>query len=990
MSKKTRSLFVLFAFIAGSLVTLLASPLTPVRADSPPTAALFKITAVEGDGSPQGCVQNCPTVKTNTPTYAAQSVIGSAIASASKIDTFTVNTWDQTSQTNISFEGGCAIISGGLKCWGNNNYGQLGNESTTSSMQSVVTATDGGNPLTGVTDLSTNGKTTCIVASGALKCVGTGNFPGTYTKRTDTWYDTTPVISGVQQSGSRTEIHKLETFDLSNQVLSTVESASWVSDNQMSKKWITIPGFESGVAKVQVGSSMNGGPSSTPQICALTTSGTASCAVIVAGSPTNTNTPWSMAYECVLGQGFVTSTSNPCQTDTYKQRSENGNISTTSAATWTWVDAGATGAVDISMPSDSWGAQSLCIAGARTMCRTFSAGEFGTKIIIEGGDASEAVYVTSGFGPPGLCVYSSGTVSCGAGVSGPTGTTMATKVTPVAVMAKPLSIFFGQFSTMSKIYFVMPNGILAADGWIFSCSGCQTQNGNIVSPVTAFASSTSTDFTYAQSINGATDNANYIPMTVITGTRKARSSVALTVTTASGQALVGTSVRWTAPDAPGTLSSSASSTLATTEGGAARTTLVTGPVTFTLSGGTLANGASMQASSITVIVPESGVVSIPVPDPPAIVSRKISVVLPDGTAVPTATIALKNNYLTYAYQNSGSSTSTWSSRPRDTKGIIGQMSCAYCFVAPPRYATGADGSVTFPSFNPSIRSTAYDADVSYDDGELNQNVKKSFAGITETVSMPFMAKIAVAVADSNPATPETEVPTGAAGSVEVPTSLVDEDGVAISEFTSSVETVCDGMDKGGLISSTAKVETVCTDVSTTSLRDDVQDMSTGKVAAMRVRSFASCSSVMTTKTDAKGKSVFKLCPSVSTKYRIRGKGALASKPFCVVVGGKPCVSAASLNSTSGAQTIKISTVKRGKSITFASINKNAKISVSKGAKVVLVVAASSKKVCSVKGTTVKGLKAGKCSLSVKVTPKATAKVKKPKTKTTKVSVTVAK
>ena len=803
-------------------------------------------------------------------------------------------------------------------------------------------------------------------------------------------------MSRVNGSESRTTANenKLEMFNAANQITFSAVSATWVPDNQMSTKWITIPGFESDVSKVQVGSSNNGGPSSTPQICALKSSGSASCAVIVAGTSDQVGIPSTSMFDCDSNGIYESETYNCSDNNNYKVRTRNGSVSTTSAATWNWVDAGATGAVDISMPSDSWGAQSLCIAGARTMCRTFSAGEFGTKVIIEGGDASEAVYVTSGFGPPGLCVYSSGTVSCGAGTSGPTGTTMATKVTPVAVMAKPLSIFFGQFSTMSKIYFVMPNGILSADSWIFSCSGCQTQTGNIVSPVTAFASSTSTDFTYAQSMNGATDNANYIPMTVITGTRKARSSVSLTVSTVSGQALVGTSVRWTAPDAPGTLSSSASSTLATTDGGTARTTLVTGPVTFTLSGGTLTNGATMQASSITVIVPESGVVSIPVPDPPAIVSRKISVVLPDGTAVPTATVALKNNYLTYAYQNSGSSTSTWSSRPRDLKGIIGQMSCAYCFVAPPRYATGADGSVTFPSFNPSIRSTAYDADVSYDDGELNQNVKKSFAGIVETVSMPFMAKIAVAVADSNPATTETEVQTDAAGSVEVPTSLVDEDGVAISDFTSSVETVCDGMDKGGLISSSAKVETVCSDVSTTSLRSDVQEMSTGKVAAMRVRTSAACTNVMTTKTDAKGKSVFKLCPSVSTKYRIRGKGALASKPFCVVVGGKPCVSAASLTSPSpspsSSTTSKISTVKRGKSITFASIKKNANISVSKGAKVVLVVAASSKKVCSVNGTTVKGLKAGKCSLSVKVTPKATAKIKKPKTMTTKVVVTVAK
>ena len=408
-----------------------------------------------------------------------------------------------------------------------------------------------------------------------------------------------------------------------------------------------------------------------------------------------------------------------------------------------------------------------------------------------------------------------------------------------------------------------------------------------------------------------------------------------------------------------------------------------------------------------MVVGETGTVSIVVPDPPAIVSRKISVTLPDGTGVPSATVQLKNNYLTYAYQNSGTSTSTWSSRPKDSKGYLGQMNCAYCFVAPPRYATGADGSVTFPSFNPSSRSSAYDADVAYDDGELNQNVKKTFLSTTETVQMPFMASIKASLpdadpttatkdADADPTTPEIDVKPDANGAVTVESSLVDEDNAPISELTESVETVNPGCDTGGLVSSSAKVDTICTEggVATSSMNK------AALVRAMGVKKLANCTAVMSAKTNAAGKASLTICPLVSTKYRIRGKGAVATKTFCVVVNGVKCGATGSLTPvaapvaapvfTTPVPAIKISKVKRGKTISFATIKKNSKITVAKGAKVVLVVAASSKKVCSVKGTTVKGLKAGKCSLSVKVTPKATAKVKKPKTKTTKVSITVSK
>ena len=1026
MTKKTRSLFVLFALAAGTLVTLATSPASPVKAAEPvETSAIYKITPVESEAQPLGCVYNCPTLKTNTPTFAVQDSVANTVATATEIDTFNTSAWDQATQAQKTYQGGCAIVGAGLKCWGDNSRGQLGDETTTSSLTTPVTATEGGTALSNVTDVSTNGLTTCVVAGGVLKCVGSGNWEGNYSKRHQMYSNTNTVTNG-STSRVNSNSQKLEIFNAANTLIYTKTDTNWIPDTLVSKNWTTFTALGSNVAKVQVGSGQNG--SSTPTICVLLTTGLAKCAVVTAGTasqPTELNFSGN-EYDCnagSAGDGVYESTSwcnDAGGNFKYRDYGQSGTL--TGSATWTWADAEVTGAVDIAMPADSWGASSICFAGATTICRTFQSGVFGAKQTVENGENSQAVYMTSGWGPPGLCLYSNNTISCGAGTHGTNGvSTVATKVTAVAVMAKPLNIFFGTTQLMQKLYFLLPTGLLAADAWILTCSGCQSQSGTVVAPVTAFSASTSTAFTYAKSVNGATDSSDYIPMTVMSGDRKSRSSVAISVKTASGENLTGVSVRWTAPDAPGLLSSSASSTLATDANGAARTTVTSGPVTFTLSvptvtvcppvcmngqqpsketapatpstAGVLASGATLQAASITVIVGESGSITITVPDAPAIVARKISVTLPDGTPVPNATVQLKNNYLTYAYTNSGTSTSTWSSRPKDTNGYLGQMNCAYCFVAPPKYATGADGSVTFSSFNPASRSSAYDADVAYDDGELNQNVKKTFTSITETVVMPFMAAIKVTLpdadpatpakeADADPSTPGTDINVDATGGVTVVTDLVDEDNIPISDFSQSVETVNAGSscEQGGLVAATDKVTSICASggVAAMSVNE------TSRIQAMSVvsaKAKAGCKATMSATTGSNGKATLKICPTVSTKYRIRATGAIATQTICVRVNKVPCVTAASVGK-------KSVTIMKGKLATFATINKTARIDVPKGAKVALVVAAKSKKFCSVSGTSVKALSKGSCIVSVKVTPKATAKVKKPKTTTTNITVSI--
>ena len=86
---------------------------------------------------------------------------------------------------------------------------------------------------------------------------------------------------------------------------------------------------------------------------------------------------------------------------------------------------------------------------------------------------------------------------------------------------------------------------------------------------------------------------------------------------------------------------------------------------------------------------------------------------------------------------------------------------------------------------------------------------------------------------------------------------------------------------------------------------------------------------------------------------------------------------------------KVVTVKKGKTVSVTSALKTLGTTVVAKSKIVVTLSAASKKICSVSKTNVvKGLKAGKCSLTVKVTPPATKKVKKPKTTTKKISITI--
>ena len=879
------------------------------------TVKFYDIIAKEIESTPPGCF-SCKPQKEYVPSFSPVSDAAryDSILGASKIDTFKTTDPDSSCTGGLcnalakTLDGACALVGGKLLCFGANQFGQLGNESADPvTITTPTPATNGGVALTGITDIASNGETTCIVQFGALKCVGKGNWSSRRTRKTTTtssvttrtWAEASGTYSDLSATSVGSELN--ETLDDDNNVLSSVIDNGYKGP-KFSTTWqdLDVGGL---VKSVQIGVSSN--PLSKLSICALMTVGTVKCAnipVTTSGTSSNTNVtrydcsnPVDGEYEsevyCLSIQGWVDKT--------FKVRNTSVNINLLPAVTWSWVTAKGTpdsagvaaeitDAKDINLVALLSGEFQLCIAAAAVTCRLFSGAEFGvTSASIEGSEGSSRVYSSSGIGLPNLCVHKNGILSCGTGDQPKPPkylVEMPTVLTQVGVMAEPLSMFAGDFS-MPRIYFVLPSGLLSANSWIFSCKECDGDSRGVITPVSVFADSTRTAYNYTTGIAGASDSVKLIPLKVDSDRRTARAGVLLTFKTNKGELLAGSSFKWATADFPVLASSAKATNLVTDSTGSVRASIAGGPVTFTITGGNLSSGASLQSSTFTTLIPNTGNATITLTSPTDLVTRTVKVVTANGKPVPNATIKLKNNYLSYAYSSSANGTSSWATEAAGADFVL--ATCSQCFVAPPVYIAGDDGTVSFKSFAPKTRSSKYDALIEYDDGDLNRSIEVNFTGISDTVEMPFMPSLDVSVVDADKSTPTVEVVAGANGTVVIPVQLLDETGAPWAGFAANATEVCDAADTGGLFSATGSITNVCSSggVSTK-----------GVAPSSGVHAFAPCSAGRAT-TDADGKAVVQICATSSKKFRIAGVGALPSRTFCVKVNGVKCaepVSAASL------------------------------------------------------------------------------------------------
>ena len=986
--------------VVGSTSIASAKSTTPVKKHAV-SDALYAITTTKQTATPPGCVgSQCPQVETDVPALTPADGFSSLVG-AKKIDTYT------TSMGNQSSKGGCAISAAGkLLCWGSNVYGQLGNGTVTDSLTVPVEAVG----LTGtITDVTTNGFTTCVVTNeGGVKCVGRGSWPeftrlevnGGASIDERIWNNTT------QNYDSTTSNTNTNTCQILKAGVVVAETSNcWSNSSNFSLAWVEL--FASGIKKVQIAGS---GGWDNANICVLKTDSTVACSKVLPGSRGSSSGNNSQEYDCNY-DGIYESTNwcqrGPADPAKFRARYNNNNKTPWTAATWSWVDSEYTGVVDFAMSEQAWGGDgTMCfIQGAEksVSCRPFagvqssgdpntplstSGGTWGKKNEIEGVYQAEKVFITT-FNGMGLCVWAQGTLYCGQATWDGSTMKFPTSVSSIGIMAKPISIF-AVSGPSGKVYFATDNGILAADQWVFNCSQCAKQSGGVLSAVGAFKNATSSTYFYVSKLTGSTDSPDLIPMQVDSGDRKVLSQKAVTVKTSAGAALTGASVRWTAPDVPDTLGSSAKATDTTDDTGLVRlAALATGPVSFTLRGGKQSDGSYLQAAVVTVNVPATGTVEVIVPISSPVVDRSVTVQLSDGTAVPNAVVQLSNNYLTYNYVNDGAKNASWSATAPDTKGFMQSAQCAFCFVPPPTYLTGADGKVTWKSFDPKTRSSQFDATVMYDDGSLQQKKKVNFESTSATVALDYMANIQTTL--------PAEVTPKSDGSVEIPVSLKDGDNLPISNLETKAEEVCGEMQQGGLWSGTSSVqEGFCEGRGPGSSTGGIPG-STSSVSKSGVSTFA-CAASSSTKTDSKGSATVKLCPSKSGYFRVRSSGVLPSKSICVKVNNQPCTVTLQ-NSIAGSTSSTGSTTSGGTSLTGGTtatakaptLSKKGRISRAvalrnytavKGAGTVTIRVSG---VCKLVGGNIVGIgKTGNCKVMFSQAAKGKVKGAKPKTLIVKV------
>jgi len=275
----------------------------------------------------------------------------------------------------------------------------------------------------------------------------------------------------------------------------------------------------------------------------------------------------------------------------------------------------------------------FCVAGVRSGCATIRYGSFENWRDVPSAHGAERVYYEGN-----VVVFYKG----GALFAAPHRAEGVQDAHLVGYMPQPLALLWKPLidgTPINEQVLVMPNGFLIVPTTALGCDNCFTNGQGAFSPLTTFTTSGRSTFNAIVAVNGSTDSLDYVPMTVEFGSRSSELTRNLTLRTASGDPIANAIVTWRSTDVATGLTTQIESAISN-QNGQFRVSAFSGPVTFSIVGGSLPSGATLQGAFVTLQYSSNGTQDVVVPDPDRLVDRKVTVVDAAGSPIPNAKIIL--------------------------------------------------------------------------------------------------------------------------------------------------------------------------------------------------------------------------------------------------------------------------------------------------------------------------------------------------------------